>query len=225
MSLLLMFQSGWDNFVATVSVPPGSLWFILLVSFLVSIISNLVNRFAIDAKQMERKQELINDHNKWKKELSKMAEENPKKYAKEYAKFQRRDAAVQKVQQKMGLARMKPTCITMVPMIIMFAVLRNLYSVNGVPSPVAVPPMNPWDVYYFGKMMHASFASTVRNLDISEGWMNFTSYYFLCSMTLSTLIQKIFGLQKATGGFGGSGSGGFGQMFESQQPLPKPTGL
>ena len=226
MTLLLMFQSSWQNFIATVSVPPGSLWFIFVMSLLVAIVSNVVNRVAIDAKQMERKQEMITEHNKWKKELSKMAEENPKKYAKEYPKFQRRDAAIQKVQQKMGLQRMKPTCITFIPLIVMFYLLRNLYAQNGIPTPVAASPMNVYDIYYFGNMMHAAFdaAEGFRDIPFSDGFINFTTYYFLCSMSLNTLIQKIFGLQKATGGFGGGGSGGFGQMFEQQQQLPKPTG-
>ncbi len=220
MVLALMFQSGWSNFIAMVSVPPHSLWFIILVSFIVSMVSTLLNRVVLDTNQMSRQQDIITEHGKWKKELQKMAEENPKKYAKEYVKFQRKDASIQKMQQKMSLSRMKPMCITFVPMIVMFYLLRTLYTQHGNPSPVACPPMNPWDIYYVGNMMHASFQSTIRDIPVSEGWINFTTYYFLCSLGLNTVIQKVFGIQKATGGFGG---GGMSSAFEGQTQLPKPT--
>jgi uncharacterized membrane protein (DUF106 family) len=217
----MFVQTFWESVIHVISVPPGSLFFILFVSICVSLISTLLNRWLLDTDQLNRQQDIIQEHNKWKKELEKMAEENPKKYAKEYVRFQRRDAGIQKMQQKMSLTRMKPMCITTIPLILMFYVIRNLYVMEGAQIPVAIPPMNPWDIPYLGKMMWATFNSTIRDIPASEGLINFTSYYFLCSLSVSTIIQKLFGIQKATGGLGGGG--GFGDAFSSQNPLPKPT--
>ena len=86
---------------------------------------------------------------------------------------------------------MKPMCITTIPLILMFYVIRNLYVLNGAQVPVAIPPMNPWDIPYLGNMMWATFNSTIRDIPASEGLINFTSYYFLCSLSVSTNYPKI----------------------------------
>ena len=51
MGLLMVFQdSGWMN------SPPGSMWFILLISLTISIISVVLTKLLIDTKEMDRKQ-------------------------------------------------------------------------------------------------------------------------------------------------------------------------
>ncbi len=163
-----------------------------------------------------------------------MADENPKRYAKEYVKWQRRDKSIQKLQQNMSLKRMKPTCITMVPLMIFFFVLRQLYiqtvnvygSVQTWNIPVAKPPMNPYIIPLIGAQMYASFASSVRVIWSQEGFINFTSFYMLGSFGMNIFIGKIFGVSmttEATGGGMGS-MGGMGSLFDSQTALPKPGG-
>ena len=217
--MLIMILEGtwWDEFLLSVKYPPGSLWFIMFISILVSFISTTLNKLLIDQKALEEKQKVIKDHNAKKKYLSELAESDPKKYAKEYRAWKKVDASVNKMQQKMSLERMKPMCVTFLPIMIFFWLLRSFYSVDGVFTPVAKPPMNPWDLFYVGKMMHASFQSTVRNIEVDEGWINFTAYYFLCSLTMSTFIQKILGVQRPD-----QASGGMGSMFDQQITLPEP---
>jgi uncharacterized membrane protein (DUF106 family) len=154
-----------------------------------------------------------------------MAEENPKKYAKEYIKYQRRDKSIQKMQQNMSLRRFKPMCVTFVPFIIFFYLLRDFYSismmVDGVAkqiyTPVAKPPMNPWDIPWLGQQMWAYYYSTVRDISNAEGWINFSAYYVLCSFGLNIFIQKLFGVTTQS-------PGQMGNMFDQQGELPKPTG-
>jgi len=187
------------------------------------MISTILNKIFTDPKQIARQQEVINDHNRQKKELKKMAEENPKRYAKEYPKFQRRDKSIQKLQQTMSLRRMKPSCITAIPLMIFFFLLRTFYQIKvgdvDYNIPVAKPPMNAWDIFYIGQMMYADFFSTVRNISHEEGWINFTAYYALTSFSMNVFIQKFFG----TSMVGGTGQqGGLGSMFDQQTELPKP---
>ena len=214
--LILIFEnSWWDNLLIAIKYPPWSMLFILIVSIFVSLISTTLNKLLVDQKALNEKQEVIKAHQKKKKVLSEMAEADPKRYAKEYRAWKKVDASVQKMQQKTSLERLKPTCATFIPIILFFTLLRNFYSVNGVFIPVAKPPMNPWDVYYVGQMMHASFQSTIRNIEISEGWINFTGYYFLCSLSMNTFLQKLMGIQRPD-------QGGMGSMFDQNVTLPEP---
>jgi len=219
----MILESWVDNFSDMVRTPPNSLWFILLVSLAVSLFSTLLNKLLVDHNQLNRQQAVISEHQKWKKELTKMAEENPKRYAKEYPKFQRRDKSIQKMQQSMSLKRMKPTCITFIPLIVFFYVVRNIYTAeSGIQLPVAAPPMNPMDdfPYFIVRMAQSELYSVFFNITIDTGFLGFTGYYILCSITLSSIMQKLFGIQKSMQG----GTGGMSQMFDSsaQMELPKP---
>lgn len=215
-----IYQSSWESFLEMVRLPPHSLWFIALISFGVAMISTILNKLLTDQGQMNRQQEVIKEHSAWKKELKILAEENPKKYAKEYVKFQRRDKTIQKMQQNMSLRRFKPMCVTFVPFIIFFYLLRGFYSitVDGAQlyTPVAKPPMNANDVYWIGAQMQALYYSSIRDIQYTEGWINFSAYYVLCSFGLNIFIQKIFGVTTQS-------PGQMGNMFDQQTELPKPT--
>ena len=95
-----------------------------------------------------------------------------------------------------------------------------MYVVSGVSLPVAFSPMNANDVPLIGAMMAgittgapdptpwwtALFYGTTREITAAMGWINFTSYYFLCSLGMNALIQRLMGLQTQA-------SGGMGQMM------------
>ena len=173
---MILEGTWWDEFLLSVKYPPGSLWFIMFISILVSFISTTLNKLLIDQKALEEKQKVIKDHNAKKKYLSELAESDPKKYAKEYRAWKKVDASVTKMQQKMSLERMKPMCVTFLPIMIFFWLLRSFYSVDGVFH--VETPMNPWDLFYAGKW-YASFQSTIGLK--SWGWINFlhiTSLFF-----------------------------------------------
>ena len=62
-----VYQSAWDSFLLMVKYPPHTLWFILIISFCVAMISTILNKIFTDPKQIARQQEVINDHNRQKK--------------------------------------------------------------------------------------------------------------------------------------------------------------
>jgi uncharacterized membrane protein (DUF106 family) len=220
---MIAFIFAWADFITLVSKPPHSLWFIFLVCVLVSGTSTILNKKLVDQEQVNRIQVVVNDHNKQKKALLKLSEENPKRYAKEYVKWNRRDASVKKMQQSMSLNRLKPTCITFVPMIVFFYLIRSIYNdtTAGIISPVALSPMNPWDIPIVGSMMHSYMYSVLGNLVASAGWLGFTGFYMLCSFTTSSFVQKLF-KTNPTGG-----NQGMSSLFDSsaQMELPKPNTL
>ncbi|MFX1338626.1 MAG: EMC3/TMCO1 family protein [Promethearchaeota archaeon] len=200
MSLLMVLQdSGWMN------SPPGSMWFILLLSLIISIISVVLTKLLIDTKEMERKQKQIKAHNEEKKKIIEIAKVDVDRYHKARKKWERRDIMLKKTQQGMAMDRMKPTLLFFLPMIIIFWVLRNIYG----NSPVAATPMNP--LVYGLLQWPIGMGMADESLWINNAaWINFTAWYFLCSLGTNTLLQRILGLQSQA-------SGGMEQMFTGQQ--------
>jgi len=125
--LNLLAQTGWDTFIQLISYPPGSMIFIFLLSIATTLLSTLLTKLLTDPKKLQEKQNIIKEHQNRRKEIEELQETNPKKYKKELAKWERMDKPVQAMQQKMGLQRMKPMCITFVPYMILFPIIAGLY--------------------------------------------------------------------------------------------------
>ncbi|MFX1443146.1 MAG: EMC3/TMCO1 family protein [Promethearchaeota archaeon] len=196
---MVLQDSGWMN------SPPGSMWFILLLSLIISIISVVLTKLLIDTKEMERKQKQIKAHNEEKKKIIEIAKVDVDRYHKARKKWERRDIMLKKTQQGMAMDRMKPTLLFFLPMIIIFWVLRNIYG----NSPVAATPMNP--LVYGLLQWPIGMGMADESLWINNAaWINFTAWYFLCSLGTNTLLQRILGLQSQA-------SGGMEQMFTGQQ--------
>jgi uncharacterized membrane protein (DUF106 family) len=193
--------TGWENFLKLISYPPGSTIFIFLLSLATTVLSTLLTRWLSDPKQLQEKQNIIKEHQSRRNEIEDLKEENPKKYKKELAKWERMDKPIQAMQQKMGLQRMKPMLFTCIPYMIIFPIIAGFFRSATGNSPVAIPPMNPWDIPLLGGMMHAS----TELIPIQAGLINYTTWYILCSFTCNTIIGRLAGTYQG---------GGFGQMFD-----------
>jgi len=174
------------DFLTLITTPPGSTIFVICLSAVISTLTSLLTRLLTDQRELNRKQEIIKEHQQEKKALEKLKEENPKKYQKDFIRWKRREKAVQKMQQSISFARMKPTCITFVPMIVIFAVLNTYFSGKD----VALAPMNPWHIGV------ALIVNYVKGAD--DGWINFIAWYFLTSFGMGTIIQRVFGVAQQT---------------------------
>lgn len=216
MIFLLLTQNS-NEFMDYISKPPGSMFFILLISTIVAIIITILNKLFVDTEEIQRKQLIMKAHNEEKAEIIKLAETNPEKYRKERKRWMKKDAMIKKMQQGMALQRLKPSLITMVPLLIMFWILRTYIYGN---NPVAAPPMNPWDVPWLGNMIMASTDGVVewtkeiygreKAIKPQNGWINFTAWYFICSLGINTLLQRLLGMQTQA-------SGGMESMFKGQK--------
>jgi len=183
-----------------ISEPPGSMVFILLLAIATGLISTFLTKLLVDTEEVERKQKQIKAHEEEKEKIIEMAETDIERYRKNRKRWERKDVMFKKTQQSMGLQRLKPTCITFVPMIVIFTLVRMIF--NG--SPVALSPMNANDVPLIGPLIAADAL-----------WINFTAWYFLCSLGISTLVQRIFRLQtQASGGMGRAFGGAKGKGLE-----------
>lgn len=206
--MLLFIAQGSNDFLDWMSFPPGSMIFILLMASVTAIITTGITKWLIDTDEINRKQVISKAHDEEKAKIIELAETDPEKYKKLKKRWERLDSMLKQSQQKMALRRMLPSCLTFIPMIVIFSLVRGVFLDN----PVALSPMNANDVLWIGSMMAGTTGSTVypwtalvygvaRTIGLQYGWINFTAWYFLCSFGVNTLVQRIFKLQtQASGG-------------------------
>lgn len=221
--IISMFTNGTHDFMYYITTPPGSMLFILFLSILIAVISTGLTKLLVDTDELNRKQVMVKAHQEEKQEILKLAEEDPAKYSKRRKRWERKEVMLKQTQQKMAMSRLKPTCITFLPMIIIFSVIRGLFSNN----PVAATAMNANDVAFLGGIV-AAFTEAGGNTDwttivygsetkitLEMGWINFTAWYFICSLGLNTLLQRLLGIQTQA-------SGGMESMFSGQKSKTQP---
>jgi len=229
-----MFTNGNHDFLYYITTPPGSMLFILFLSILIAVISTGLTKLLVDTNELNRKQILIKAHQEEKQYIMKLAEEDPVKYRKRRKRWERKEVMLKQTQQRMALQRLKPTCITFLPMIIIFTVIRGLFNNN----PVCATAMNAWDLPLLGGVVQALTGDSIdaatgaivngvawdwtalvygtkRVITPEMGWINFTAWYFICSLGLNTLLQRLLGIQ--TQASGGMESMFSGQKSQSQQ--------
>lgn len=194
----MLAQGNW------ITSPPGSMLFILLLSLIVAIISIILTKLLIDTDELQRKQKQIKAHQEEKKKIIELAETDVERYHKLRKKWERRDDMLKKTQQGMAMQRLKPTCITFAPMMIIFIIL-NLMVYKG--GPVAIAPMGrTLSNLPFTDMMFVNEKDRIGN----NQTITFTGWYFVCSLGINTLLQRVFKLQTQA-------SGGMEQMFGGQK--------
>ncbi len=191
----MLFSILQNAFLDLITTPPGTMIFVLLLAITTALISTLLTRWLVDTNEINRKQTQTKAHEEEKQKIIDLAEIDPERYKKARKRWERKDTMIKKSQQKMTLQRMKPTCITFVPMIIIFGIVNMLF--RG--APVALSPMNANDIPLIGNFIRAGSV-----------WINFTSWYFLCSLGINTLTQRLLKLQSQA-------SGGMGGMFAGQK--------
>lgn len=208
--ILTLLQS--NPFLEWMSYPPGSMIFILLLSLVTALISTGLSKWLTDVDEIQRKQVAQKAHDEEKEKIIALAEIDPEKYRKLRKRWERKDEMFKQSKQRMSLQRLKPSCITFVPMIIIFGVVRGIFLNN----PVALSPMNANDVPFIGDMLAGYTTSPypwtelvygiTKIISSTNGWINFTAWYFLCSFGVNTLVQRFVGLQSQA-------SGGMDQMM------------
>ena len=183
-----------NAFIDLIDSPPGSMFFVLFVALTTALISTGLTKWLVDTEEINRKQKQIKSHEEEKQRVVDMAETDPERYRKARKRYERKDAMLKKTQQKMAMQRLKPTCVTFLPMIIIFSVIRTIFNSN----PVALSPMHANDCFMIGDYIKAG--NTI--------WINFTAWYFLCSLGINTMVQRLLKLQtQASGGMGGMFAG------------------
>jgi len=186
--IFLIFENAFKEWISN---PPGSMIFVLLLATTTALVSAGLTKLLVDTEEIARKQKQIKSHEEEKEKIIELAEVDPDRYRKQRKRWERKDAMLKQTQQRMALQRLKPTCVTFLPMIIIFGIVNTI--LRG--AHVALSPMHANDVPLIGGFISAG-----------PVWINFTAWYFLCSLGINTLVQRILKLQTQA-------SGGMGQMM------------
>ena len=193
--LFIMFQV---TFVQLITTPPGSMIFVILMGLTTTLISQLLTRWLVDTEEVERKQKQIRAHEEEKEKIIKLAEIDVNRYRKQRKRWERKDVVLKKSQQSISMQRMKPMCITFIPMIIIFSIISPMFGI----SPVACSPMNPELIPFIGPTIIAAG---------NAPWISFTAWYMLCSLGFNSIIPRLLKTTTQTTG------GGFSQMMSGQK--------
>lgn len=168
--------------------PPGSMVFITVVSICLSLITATVTKVLIDVKKVRRNTELIKKWNKQRAEAIKKADK------KLFIKVKRKEKYIQRLQREMMGMQFKPMLVFMLPFILIFFLLRQVFG-NDI-------------VVHLPFRMIFDLGGEVEDLPGSDSTitgMHFIGWYIMSSFALGSLIQKTLGARRGLGGFGGMG--------------------
>lgn len=193
--LLILFQV---TFVQLITTPPGSMIFVILMGLTTTLISQLLTKWLVDTEEVERKQKQIRAHEEEKEKIIKLAEIDVNRYIKQRKRWERKDVVLKKSQQSISMQRMKPMCITFIPMIVIFGIISPMFAT----APVACSPMNPEIIPFLGTTIISPGAAP---------WISFTAWYMLCSLGFNSVIPRLLKTTTQTTG------GGFSQMMSGQK--------
>ncbi|MHA2406088.1 MAG: EMC3/TMCO1 family protein [Candidatus Hermodarchaeia archaeon] len=191
--------------------PPLSALVVLLISVVISMISNLVNRRFIDYDRLKRSREEINKYNDMKKKVKQ--ETDPKARRKLELKIKRRERYIMKLQGDVSKQSFVPMLITIVPFILIYTTMNGVFVDPGIafpgfaiPSPVIWSPLNFASVLGpFGNGFGWQFGQWVDTGLYSPGvpfggmGLLYIYWYIICSFTMNMVIQKFLGTSMTTG--------------------------
>ncbi len=199
------------NALGVWAFPPLSALIVLLISVVISLTSNLVNRRFIDYDRLKRSREEINKYNEMKKRVKQ--ETDPKARRKLELKIKRRERYIMKLQGDVSKQSFVPMLITIVPFILIYTIMNGVFVDPGVafpgfavPSPVIWSPLNFASVlgafgngfgWQFGQWVDTGFYSP----GVPFGGMGllYIYWYIICSFTMNMVIQKFLGTSMTTG--------------------------
>jgi uncharacterized membrane protein (DUF106 family) len=164
---------------------PFSSIFILLVSVMISTMSNLAMRRFSDMRRLNRQQLEIKQFQEMEKEANKTQNEKLLK------KVKRRRAYIERIQREQMTSRCKPQLMFIIPFMIIFYLLSQFYTVSGVQQIVAIIPFNIQKVLPFlegmgGRGTAAGFGLT------------YYLFYLIAGFGISSILQRIMGTQVMT---------------------------
>jgi uncharacterized membrane protein (DUF106 family) len=185
-----------------VTTPPWSAVFLLLVSMILSSITGGLNRVLLNMEELQEKSDEMKKHQDLKKKAMETADK------KLWIRVKRNEERFLELQRETMMKRMLPSFITMGPFIFVFTTLReafqqaenfalNLYCNDGskvcdIPQTrdgaLVVLPFRSHDLPLLGSWF------SPYTIDPSISVAGFGFWYFLSAIIVSTLVQRLFGI-------------------------------
>lgn len=154
---------------------PSSTFFILGVAFVLSVVSNLANRFMVDVKKVR---EISVEVKAWQDEFNKARKSGDKQLL---AKVNKKQAAVMRLQSKMMMGRMKVTFIFFIPFLLVWNVLSRFYGALPGGGFTAYSP------FHFTWLLEGPpvFSNAIK--------ISYFTWYLVCSFAISLPMSRMLG--------------------------------
>jgi uncharacterized membrane protein (DUF106 family) len=136
-------------------------------------------------RRLQRQQTEIKQYQAMEKEAKRTQNEKLLK------KVRRRKAYIDRIQREQMTSRCKPSLLFIIPFMLIFAILRGFYTIDGAEQIVAVIPFNlqkvlPFLVGMGGRATEYGFGLT------------YYIFYLIVGFGLSSILQRIMGTQVMT---------------------------
>ncbi len=170
-------RNGWNDL-------PTSALVIALVSVLIAIISTLATRLLTDVDALKESMQKVNEWNQKRKRAMQTADK------KLWLSVKRDEERVKKMQSSMMFKRMKPMLFTIIPFMVIFAILRAAYPSGEFGHYYSWLPFNIGGFPWLGNAWTAPFEYDGH----FYSKVPFTFWYFTVSFAFGSIITRLFGV-------------------------------
>ncbi|MHA2090890.1 MAG: EMC3/TMCO1 family protein [Candidatus Kariarchaeaceae archaeon] len=196
------FQDAISDFLIStgLTVPAASTLLLLAVSLIVSTISGFVNRTLLDMEKISKQMEEMQEHQRKKKKAMETADK------KLWHSVKRNETRFTELQKSTMTSRMLPSLLTIGPFIFIFQTLRGTFQKDdnlilngrakiwggGCSNSCGVVAVLPFKISREVPLIGNWFSHYQPDSSLSVAGFGF--WYFLSAIVISTLIQRLFGI-------------------------------
>ena len=175
--------------------PPLSAVTVLLISIVMALITNLVNRHFIDYNRLRRYREEINKWQSMRREAETTTDERLRQ--KLLLRVKRRERYIMRLQSEVAKQTFKPMMVTFIPFMLTFFILNGVFIddvtfSSPVYAPVVISPLNFGSLFgFFGLAFGWSYGQYPGIPPGGQG-LFFVWWYVIVSFTANLMFQRIF---------------------------------
>ncbi|RLG53030.1 MAG: hypothetical protein DRN96_01055 [Thermoproteota archaeon] len=167
-----------SDFLLVLRTPPYSTVFLAALSLAINVITMLVNRKLVDQEKLREYMAKVREFDQLR--LQAMRERDPKVKKKLEAQIRRKERVIAPMKSELLKMQFMPTAFLMVPMIVIFYLLRGLYL--EIPIVVLPFPLPLQGLFHRGSVM-------------SQWELGYIGFYMIFSLTASVILNKLLGMQ------------------------------
>jgi uncharacterized membrane protein (DUF106 family) len=188
-SVINAMNSIFGPILAHDPTPNNPILTIFIISFIVSLITTIANKYLVDQKELAKNQKEMKEFQKKFKEVQQSGNE------KEIKKMKDKQVEMMQKNSKMMTQQFKPMIATMVPILLVFYWMRFSAVSKAV---VILPPIVYYctlvPVFHFiGPLIPGYGAVNPHAPAWSIGWL---MWYMICTFGMSQILRKFMGFEQ-----------------------------
>ncbi len=188
-SIIGVMNSIFGPVLAHDPTPHNPILTILIISFIVSLVTTIANKYLVDQEELAKNQKEMKE---FQKEFKKAQQNGDQK---EIAKMQAKQAEMMQKNSKMMTQQFKPMIATMIPILLVFYWMRFSAVSQTV---VILPPLVYYGTlvpvfHFIGPLIPGYGAANPLAPAWSIGWL---MWYMICTFGMSQILRKFMGFEQ-----------------------------